>query len=225
MLRKTQSCRELKTYISEGRDIVREIETDTYEDNPPLFREYMSAPPDVRAIMDNQFKNIKTHARLLSKAMWYEWRMKLLDGLKEGLVQIEGGFNKDDEVLAKQEQLLDSVVPGLVAEHEKLLNEKQRIQAQAEELASYDKEELAIARERLRTANAELDMKTTMVSSLQRQVKQQEQQIVREFKKREDCEAEIKEAEKVQKECRGWTRREVAALKGTYTFTACKIDH
>ena len=54
------SCRELKNYISEGRSIVKEIEADTYEDNPALFREYMDAAPDVKSIMDNQFKNVKT---------------------------------------------------------------------------------------------------------------------------------------------------------------------
>ena len=93
------SCRELKKYISEGRRIVKEIETDTFEENPPLFREYMSAAPDVKALMDNQFKNVKTHARLLSKAMWYEWRMKLQDGLEAGLLRISEGLDADEQLL------------------------------------------------------------------------------------------------------------------------------
>src|SRR5580700_2650781 len=101
-----QSCRELKKYISEGRSIVREIENETFEENPPLFREYILATPDIRVLMDSQFKNVKTHARLLSKAMWYEWRMKLLDGLKVGLHKISEGMDADGEILHHQQELL-----------------------------------------------------------------------------------------------------------------------
>ena len=52
----------------QAQNIVKEIEADTYEENPPLFREYISAPPDTKMVMDNQTKNGKTHARLLSTA-------------------------------------------------------------------------------------------------------------------------------------------------------------
>ncbi|MCJ1391052.1 hypothetical protein MMC18_003913 [Xylographa bjoerkii] len=207
------SCRELKKYISEGRSIVREIEVDTYEENPALFREYLSAAPGVRSIMDNQFKNVKTHARLLSKAMWYEWRMKLLDGLKDGLVRISQEMNNDADLLGQQEQILEEVVPTLIEEHERLMAEAQLLQAQADEMADCNQEELADARENLVYLDEELDVKRKAVAELQQQLTEQEKGIEDAIDRKQEYLGEIREAERVREESRGWSGSEVAVLK------------
>ena len=208
------SCRELKKYISEGRTIVREIETDTLEENPPLFREYMSATPDVKFIMDNQFKNVKTHARLLSKAMWYEWRMKLLDGLKEGLYKMKEGMDGDEKVLSKQEKLLAPVLPVLCQEHERLTQEHAALQLRAEELANCDQEELRAAREKIVQMNSDMEAKRAQLAEMQVLAAEKESRIVKLLEQKAACEEDIKAAEKVREECRGWTLQEVKALKG-----------
>lgn len=209
-----QSCRELKRYIAEGRSIVREIETDTYEDNPALFREYMTAPPDVKALMDNQFKNVKTHARLLSKAMWYEWRMKLLDGLKEGLIQISSGMDEDAQVLSQQEGHIEAVLPKLVEEDEQLRKDHQVLQAQADELASCDQDELRQTREQLAAIDHDLQAKRRLAAQLETELRFKEKAIQDAVERRDEYQAEIKEAERVRQESRGWKRSEVAALQG-----------
>ncbi|KAL8717203.1 MAG: hypothetical protein Q9225_005538 [Loekoesia sp. 1 TL-2023] len=211
------SCRELKRYIAEGRSIVREIEADTYEDNPALFREYMTAPPDMKALMDNQFKNVKTHARLLSKAMWYEWRMKLLDGLKEGLVQISDGMDGDATILSQQEQLLESVLPKLVEENGRLQNEHQTLQAQADELASCDQNELRHAREQLAGVDSDLQAKKTLLRELQKDLQAKEKRIQDAVEQRDEYLAQIKEAGRVCQESRGWKMSEVTALQDNVT--------
>ncbi|KAL8857923.1 MAG: hypothetical protein Q9178_005542 [Gyalolechia marmorata] len=211
------SCRELKRYIAEGRSIVREIEADTYEDNPVLFREYMTAPPDVKALMDNQFKNVKTHARLLSKAMWYEWRMKLLDGLKEGLVQISDGMDEDAQILSQQERHLEGVLPRLIDENDRLQNEYQFLQAQADELANCDQDELREVRDQLAAADEDLQAKRKLADELEQELQAQEQGIQDAIERRDEYHAEIKEAERVRQESRGWKRSEVAALQESVT--------
>ncbi|MCJ1285991.1 hypothetical protein MMC26_005333 [Xylographa opegraphella] len=208
-----KSCRELKKYISEGRSIVREIEADTYEENPALFREYISAAPEIKSIMDNQFKNVKTHARLLSKAMWYEWRMKLLDGLKDGLVRISQDLNSDAVLLGQQERLLEEVVPTLNDEHERLSAEAQTLQAQADEMADCDQEELADARDNLVYLDEELDAKRRAVTELQQQLMEQEKRVEDAIERKQEYLGEIREAERVKGECRGWSSSEVAMLK------------
>ncbi|KAI4273785.1 MAG: hypothetical protein L6R38_006247, partial [Xanthoria sp. 2 TBL-2021] len=207
------SCRELKRYIAEGRSIVREIEADTYEDNPALFREYMTAPPDVKALMDNQFKNVKTHARLLSKAMWYEWRMKLLEGLKEGLVQISNGMDEDAQVLSQQERHVEALLPKLIEENERLQNEHRILQAQADELASCDQDELRQAREQLAAIDEDLQAKQRLADELEQELRAKEQGIQDAVERRDEYRAEIKEAERVRQESRGWKKSEVAALQ------------
>lgn len=169
--------------------------------------------------MDTQFKNVKTHARLLSKAMWYEWRMKLLDGLKEGLLRISRDLNEDAGILTQQEQLLQEVLPQLVDEHQKMATEVNILQAKADELASCDQEELEDAREQLVSLDAELEEQRQMIAEFQEQLWEREQAIEDAAERKHDCQAEIKEAERVREECHGWTGSEVAALKGTFLLS------
>ncbi|KAL8907748.1 MAG: hypothetical protein Q9207_001231 [Kuettlingeria erythrocarpa] len=211
------SCRELKRYIAEGRSIVKEIEGDTYEENPALFREYMTAPPDVKAVMDNQFKNVKTHARLLSKAMWYEWRMKLLDGLKEGLVQINDGMDDDGSVLSEQERLIEQVLPPLMEQNSRLQDEREALQEQADELASCDRDELREARESLATIDNDLQAKQKLLGDLKKDLDTKVQGIQDAVERRDEYHAEIQEAERVRQESRGWKMSEVAVLQENVT--------
>lgn len=212
------SCRELKNYIAEGRSIVKEIEADTYEENPPLFREYMSAPADVKPIMDNQFKNVKTHARYLSKAMWYEWRMKLLDGLKEGLSKIGEDMEQDHKLLLQQEQLLQPVLPALINEHDSLENQAHIAQAQADELTDCDQAELKSIRETLVSVDHDLEEKQKLVETLKNELREKEDHLEDILSRKHRYNKEIKTAERILQDCRGWNADEVASLRGK-TFT------
>jgi kinetochore protein Spc7/SPC105 len=212
-----QSCRELKKYISEGRRIVREIETETFEENPPLFREYISASPEFKVIMDNQFKNVKTHARLLSKAMWYEWRMKLQDGLKEGLIKIAEGMTSDNEVLREQEELLASIVPGLVKKFEALERENEELEAVARELADCDPADLEAARSNLVAMDKAIEEKTRKLAMMRAQLEESEESIRDMTARKQVCLDEIRDADKIREECRGWSSTEIASLKGEST--------
>ncbi|KAK2009043.1 Spc7 kinetochore protein [Colletotrichum eremochloae] len=207
------SCRELKKYISEGRSIVREIESETFEENPPLFREYMSASPDFKNILDNQFKNSKTHARLESKAMWYEWRMKLQEGLREGLVKIAEGMAVDDKVLDQQQKLLSSVLPAIVTRFTALQQEHDNLQAVAEELADCDPEELEAARSDLANIESDMEEKMRRVAELRQELEEAEQDVEELKQEKQQCHEDIKEAEKIREECRGWSISEISALK------------
>ncbi|KAL9614273.1 MAG: hypothetical protein Q9167_001229 [Letrouitia subvulpina] len=211
------SCRELKKYIAEGRSIVRDIETDTYEENPPLFREYMTVAPDIKLIMDNQFKNVKTHARLLSKAMWYEWRMKLLDGLKDGLVHISKGMDEDEDILIQQERLLGRTLPTLIAENDLLQVEHQTLQAQADELANCDQDELRKGRANLSSMMEDLEAKRKLVEELRTELQAKETGIRRAAGRMEECLAEIKDSERVQQESRRWKIADVLELQANVT--------
>ncbi|KFY31292.1 hypothetical protein V493_01247 [Pseudogymnoascus sp. VKM F-4281 (FW-2241)] len=207
------SCRELKKYISEGRKMVREIETETFDENPPLFQEYISATPDVKKLMDSQFRNIKTHSRLVSKGMWYEWRMKLLDGLRDGLITIAEGMTSDADVLARQQELLEGVVPELVQKYEALLQQEEDLQTSAEEIANCNQEDLAEARECLVALDADIESKRALVQQLRGQMDDNEARFQIATERKQACLDEIREADKIREECRGWTGSEIAALK------------
>jgi len=214
----------LKSYISEGRKIIRDIEAETYADNPPLFREYVTAPPDIRLLMDNQFRNVKTHARLLSKAMWYEWRMKLLEGLKEGLDRHVEEMKADDAALSKQEKILESVVPGLVEKHAALKAEATNLQQLADEMENCDQDELRNAREKLASIEAEIAEKKRLIAEMQEELQDKTDTIEAGAELKAEIMEQIREAERVKEECRGWSVKEVNALKGRLLFISLLLD-
>lgn len=178
----------------------------------------MSASPDFKIIMDNQFKNVKTHARLLSKAMWYEWRMKLQDGLKEGLVKIAEGMAADDELLTKKEELLASVVPEMLRRHESLKQEHENLVAVAKELADCDPSELEDARSELVSLDEDIEEKTRKIEELRQQLRESEDDVKTMASQKQSCLEEIKASDKIREECRGWSPTEIMALKGTFGF-------
>lgn len=168
--------------------------------------------------MDYQFKNVKTHARLLSKAMWYEWRMKLLDGLKEGLVKVSDGMNEDDTIIRQQEGMIEPILPDLIQEHEQLEAERQTLQSQVDELASYDQEELQDARNNLIAIEDEFHTKRKVLEELQSELRRNEDGIEYAIERKQQHLEEIREAEKTCQDCRGWSNLEVSSLQGKSFF-------
>lgn len=174
----------------------------------------MNATSDMKIIMDNQLKNVKTHARLLSKATWYDWRMTLLGTLKEGLFRTAEGMIQDEERLDEQQDLIEKALPQLFRQAEQLRREESDYQLAAEELANCDPEELNNARQRLIIVDADVVAKRQLLADLQRQLQGKEAEIESGKQIKMHCLEEIRAAEKVREECRGWTCTEISALKG-----------
>ncbi|KAF2436794.1 Spc7-domain-containing protein [Tothia fuscella] len=207
------SCHEMKNYIAGGRDDLRTLEAEVYESQPPLFQEYMSAPPDERAIMDNQFKNMKTNARLQSKAGWHAWRSQLLTDLKAGLLQSSADFDDDASLLSRQEELLNATLPDLLSYNEELETQCRQLQERADELSSDDRDELEATRERLVAADTEIEEKKRLLAELQSELAEKEASVEAVTERKTECLEEIKEAERVREEYRGWSAGEVSILK------------
>jgi len=212
------ACHEMKKYISDGRHFVRTMEANVLEDNPLLFSEYLTAPPDQRKVMDNQFKNLKTNARLEARGEWYTWRSTLLHDLKAGLLHTMDGFKRDESTLINQEQLLDVVLPPLVEKKEHLSVECRQLQQRHDELNSCDREELEQTREKLIATDAELQVKKQLLLQLQHDLADKEQRIQAAKDRKVECIEEIKAAERVRESCRGWSTSEVSSLKGMLTL-------
>jgi len=202
---------------------VREIETETFQDNPPIFREYMAATSEVRALMDTQFKNVKTHARLLSKAMWYEWRTKLQDGLKEGLDRIAENLKADGINIHQREKVLAEAVP----QAEELLAALERRQVEferkAKELDEHDPEEYEAICKEIDELDRGLADKESQRAQAQARLEAAEAATASDKKHMDECSAAIARDEKTQEECRGWTDGELSVLKGRFSFSSYAI--
>jgi kinetochore protein Spc7/SPC105 len=207
------ATRELKEYISTGRKIIRSIEAETFKEQPQLFREYVDARPDIKVVMDNQFRNGKTNARLQSKEGWYAWRRQLIDGLQGGLEGIKRGMEEDAEQLTEQENLLGNTVPDLVAQHAELEQQLDTLERRVEEYDSMDHEALSQARASLQAANEDLAAKSAELEQLQQQLQDKTDTLAAGSELKDEMLEQIAEAERVHEECRGWSGKDVSELK------------
>ena len=207
------ACRELKNYIEEGRSIMREIESETYEDNPPIFREYTAATPGMRTQMDNQFKNIKIFARLQSKKQWYEWRAQLHQGLHEGMVKTLRDLEKDKEVLHKRREEVDTVYPGLLAEYEALERECTQLETFAEQLGGDDQESFIAARVKKGRLTESISEHKSETARLEDEMKASKARVAAMKTEREQYLKELEEAKKIREERRSWSHQEISSLK------------
>ncbi|OAG10484.1 Spc7-domain-containing protein [Paraphaeosphaeria sporulosa] len=208
----SHACHELKQFISSGRDYVRTLEENVEEENPLLFSEYLTAPPDQRAIMDNQFKNLKTNARLETRGEWYTWRTNLLRDLKSMLLPTLDEFKLDESVIRNQELLLEKILPPLQQTQERLSKECGQLQQRHDELNNCNREELEQVRERLVAVDTELEEKRQLVARMQQELEEKEARIEAVKERKVEYVAEIKAAERVREECRGWSTTEVSEL-------------
>lgn len=168
--------------------------------------------------MDNQLKNVKTHSRLLSKGMWYEWRSTLLETVKDELVRSAEGMINDEEILDKQQALLETVLPKMIKQAQQLQHEEATLKTAAEEITSCDPEELSEARQQLISVEADVDAKKRMIEDLKKQLQAREAEIETGTAKKATYLEEIREAEKTREECRGWSSSEIRTLKGMYLW-------
>jgi kinetochore protein Spc7/SPC105 len=181
----------------------------------------MMAAPDIRLLMDNQFRNVKTHARLLSKATWYEWRMKLLEGLRDGLNRHVEEMKADEELLSKHEALLGDVVPALAEKHSSLGEQATSLQQLADEIENCDQDELRGARKKLFSIEEEIALKKQQLKGLQAEAQEKMDIIETGTELKAEYMEQIQEAEKVREECRGWSAKEISELKGKFTSRVC----
>jgi kinetochore protein Spc7/SPC105 len=210
----SHACHELKRYIHEGKGAIKELEAETFQDTPRLIQAYMSATSDRKMAIDAQLRDMKTHARMRSKEMWYGWRSQLLDELMHVLQGIAEGLLKDDEILQAREEILAQVLPRMTEKQALLQQDAQQLEAEASATSDEKKEELEAARARIISVEAELAEKRRILEELQYDVNEQEEigENLRETK--DEFTAAIKEAERVRESYRTISMDEINALKG-----------
>lgn len=211
------SCRELKKYIREGREVVRAIEDDTLEENPLLFREYMEAPPDIKLIMDTQFKNVKTHARFLAKGIWYEWRMKLLEGVRAALEDNLKGLKDDETLLSEALAAGQKLLPEIISRFETARSKLDSMREVKRRIEADDKAQLAIARESLQSVQSRIEQTKAELAQRKKDLEKLDAQLSERELRKQTLQSCIEEAERVKEMNRGWSEEEVSIWKSKVT--------
>ncbi|EME48503.1 hypothetical protein DOTSEDRAFT_141595 [Dothistroma septosporum NZE10] len=223
------ACHELKRYTKEGKQMIAELETAVQKEQPPLMKAYMHAAPNRKLDLDAHMREMKTNARLRSKEMWYAWRSQLKDELVGGLQSIGEGMIKDDELLARSEEIIEQALPTLAAKRSELQAEADRLEERANAVPEEEKEELNSTREELTGVNADLRERQQMLDALQKQVEEEQASVEHLQDSRDEFVAAIQEANRVREACRVVSTKEITTLKDSVkhiedTFGWCIIS-
>jgi kinetochore protein Spc7/SPC105 len=98
------------------------------------------------------------------------------------------------------------------------------LRAAAADLANCDQDELRDARQRLVATDEEIKAKRQMIEQLRAQVYEKETRLEVARERKQVCLDDIRAAEKIREECRGWTGKEIMSLKGM-TTASTKRSH
>lgn len=206
-------CQALERYIAEGRGMIQDMEVMVQEENPLLFREYIHAPAEIRHIMDNQFKHIKTYSRLEAKMVWYGWRMSILEDVKQMLESNLNGLKQDQQTVEQHKQQLLPLLPDIKQNWEKAKHELQNLEEMKRRIDMDDQDALKSARTRLReffgkveAARAQTEEKRQLTETVDSKIKELEV-------KKAALVASIEEAERIKEMNRGWSENEVNTWK------------
>lgn len=140
--------------------------------------------------------------------------MKLQHGLREGLERINHDMDEDIISLENQRQLVDSSLPTLASRYESLVRAHGDLEIYAKELAECDQNELNSARHQLVELEASIQARKKQIAELRTQLQLTESRKEQVSLQKDRCMVDIKEAEKVREECKGWTAKEISVYKG-----------
>ncbi|KAK9448898.1 Spc7 kinetochore protein-domain-containing protein [Limtongia smithiae] len=161
------SCRELRKNIQEGNEMFERLDDETSEENPALFRRYMSATVDTQVAYCAQFKMIKNYARLQSKGVWYEWRAKLLDGVMNTLTKNLAALKEDAPKLAEVDNIVGPTIAEIRDRHYQLKTALEQLHKRKLDVEECDQEEVDQARLKLVDARSAVKTKRTTKLSLE----------------------------------------------------------
>ncbi|KAK6349207.1 hypothetical protein TWF730_009958 [Orbilia blumenaviensis] len=201
--------RELKRSNKEGKEMFKQIEKMVLEENPRLFREYLLAPPDVRAVMDLQFKNIKSSSRLEARGDWYTWRQGLQETIKAKARENLENLKVDEGNLKKWREIVDKLSPGLDGKKKELEEKLEVLKVRKEEIEGCDPKELEVKREALSSAKKRLEEKKKELERLNSVGEELEGEVKGREERRERCLSAIESAERVAEANKGYTEEEV----------------
>jgi kinetochore protein Spc7/SPC105 len=206
-------CQALERYISDGRALIQELEDMVQDDNPLLFKEYIEAPADIRHIMDVQFKQIKTHARLEAKKVWYQWRMEILNNVKNMLESNLKDLKQDEQTIEQHKQQFGPFLPEIKQSWDKTKRELQQLEEMERRIGMDDQDALKTARSqlgelmgRIETARAQTQEKRQHAEKVDSELKEKEA-------KKAELVASIEEVERIGEMNRGWSENEVNTWK------------
>ncbi|KAM9930473.1 hypothetical protein OXX80_009378 [Metschnikowia pulcherrima] len=116
------SCKELAAKIEQGKRLFDEVKERSSQNNPPLFKQYLSASPFEQTAMRAKFHLMKEYTKQQAKEVWYEWRKKLISNI----LQV---YQNNLEVLENDKLILESGIEELDLSFKSMIRDLEAVNA------------------------------------------------------------------------------------------------
>jgi len=194
--------------------LTKQIEKRAKEDNPPLFHEYRISPPNVQALMDMQFKDIKEFARLQAKQKWYDWRMSLMETLKQAAADGLKPLKEDQKTLHERNHLAEEALPSLADKHQKVELQAKTLRTRQAEISACDPVELENARKQLDDLLKSIEDKKAEAEGCEATVRNLDETLLMKEETKDKLLHEIENAERLKEANKGFSMEDISKLEG-----------
>lgn len=198
------SFQEMRKNIREARELYAQIDAETLEESPLLFREFIEAEPDLKSAMISQFKLIKNYARLQARGVWYDWRLQLTHGLKQALTKRKETVEHDKLIIQrkKEEPGVNDIHARIAAQHAQMKERLESLRQRTSDLEKYDRNEILEARRQLKAAKSKYEQAQIEEREANEKLKAVDEQVEATLLQREEIEDSIKKCEKIKRDNR-----------------------
>lgn len=150
------SCKELAGKIQQGKMLFDELKEKTEQDNPDLFRQYLSAPFYEQMSMKSRFHLLKEFTRQQAKEVWYEWRTKLIQNILEVLQNNLEILRSDQAIIKNNSEVLEESYEDMKQELDSLKLDVLRFKEIRSKFQDLDAEQIKSIKSRLTELNQKL---------------------------------------------------------------------
>lgn len=192
------SIREMKNNVKDAKELFKQLETETLEENPLLFREYIEASADTKQLMNAQFKLVKSYARQQAKSVWYDWRSQLTTGVHEAFLKNFKSLQDDEKMMNKRKPEVEQSYNDISSKYKEMKNKLERMRKRSTELANCDRGQLISAQERLTSRKKELFSVQKSLEEKTNQVRDYRELVETQLQHKRKLQDSIQAAEKIR---------------------------
>ncbi|KAA8916129.1 hypothetical protein TRICI_001713 [Trichomonascus ciferrii] len=216
------SSREMKNNVKDAKELFSQLEAETLEENPLLFREYIEASADTKQVMSSQFKLIKSFARQQAKSVWYDWRTQLTNGVHEAFKKNLKSLQDDQKMLEAKRPAVERSYNDISSKYMEMRNKLERMRKRAAELANCDRDELLAAQELLSARKRDLASAQKSLEEQTNQVRDYRELVETQLQEKRRLQDSIQAAEKVRQANKRIEMQDIANLRDKFmTIQKC----
>lgn len=216
-----QMVQELRLGLQDNGLILDELEETVNDETPQLFKDFLDAGEEDRAMLETQFKLTKTFYRLQTRNEWYEFKSGVLSSLVELLHTHASSLEADRSIVRKTREEVQAQLPALRSQAEELRAKLEKEKARQSLLESTDQEHLATLKADIREQASQLEDYTRENEKVQGELNRLTSRANEVDHLAQEARAAIEQSKKICDDVKFCTKGEMYRLQGEARSLYC----